>query len=245
MADTLPYERQAGESPEAFHAFRTYRDLGHDRSLTRVEAILRDEKRAREGSVIRVVSNDPGKAPARPQKSGKTGKWCREHRWVERCEAWDRYVDERLRLRNIDQIEKMALRQAQQAELVSNVLIRPAVALAELLQNPDKLADVAGVSDPMAPFAKLITADGMGPLWELTNEIAKRMPRLHEAERLARGVRVHDVKQGPTQGGTAVWEVEVYQPPREGGDIDFSQLAAEERPEWDGDRARGRHDEDE
>ncbi len=62
------WERQPGESPKAYRAFCTYRDLGIDRTLAKAAALL---------------GNDP--------------KWFEQlssrHKWVNRCKAYDQHID--------------------------------------------------------------------------------------------------------------------------------------------------------
>ncbi len=69
-----PWERQPGESEEAFDAFDVYAKMGRDRSIAKAAAGVRNS-------------------------SGKKGKdksllerWSSKHGWIVRAAAWDRHV---------------------------------------------------------------------------------------------------------------------------------------------------------
>ncbi len=64
MSEKPVYEKLETETPKAYEAFCAYRDMGSSRSLHRV----RDEE---------------GKS------HGTLEKWCRDHNWVKRVEAYD------------------------------------------------------------------------------------------------------------------------------------------------------------
>ena len=63
----LPWERQKGESAQAFAAFLAYLQMGADRSLSAVGQRL-------------------GKSKALMER------WSSANGWVERCRAWDNYL---------------------------------------------------------------------------------------------------------------------------------------------------------
>jgi len=222
------WERQPNESPEAFHAFTLYRDGGPKRSLDGVSRALRGEGQP---SALLLLGGKPASgAPNERRRSGRVSQWSRDWDWVERAAAWDSVVDTRVRERQLDDIERMARRQAQHAELMMSVLMRPVVELAQALQDPNRAVALA-----TAPI---------GDLYEMALDAAAKLPRVQEAERLARGVRVLDAKDKTTQGGTALWHVDIHQPPREGPEPDLQALDQPERPEWEGDARRGTDDED-
>jgi len=66
-----PWERQDGESAKAFEAFKIYRDMGPERSLSKLEQSFNGTK-------------------------SKTwlGEWSRNNGWVERVEAFDSWLDQ-------------------------------------------------------------------------------------------------------------------------------------------------------
>jgi hypothetical protein len=147
---------------------------------------------------------------------------------VERAAAWDDYLDARNREVQLDEITRMSKRHAEQIEVALGVVIQPLREFMKSLQDRDR-ADIRNEK-----AMKLL-----GPSLEAMRSI----PRLQDAERLARGVRIKDLKETSPQGGTAIWQVEVYQPPREGPEPGFSILQGGGREEWDGDKAY-RDDED-
>jgi hypothetical protein len=217
LADTHFDTRLASESTEAFHAFSIYRDLGLQRSLDEVSRRLDAEKR---GTGIRLVSAKEVRTKHR--KSGKIGFWSRKYQWVERAAAWDRVVDQRLREKQLDEIERMAKRQAQEAQVLSQVLMAPVLAFAAGLKDPNR--------------ARTLEKADMDKLLKMIFESAKAIPRVHKAERLARGIKVVDTdpvsNPGSTQGG-AEWRVTVYQPERKEPPPDLNAVDAALPEEWE------------
>ena len=67
-----PWDRQPGESPEAFEAFATYRDLAAFRSIA---AVVQKWHKSR--SLI--------------------ARWSAAHHWVQRVDAWDAWNDQEFR----------------------------------------------------------------------------------------------------------------------------------------------------
>jgi hypothetical protein len=115
----------------------------------------------------------------------------------------------------------MAKRHAEQIEVALGVAIQPLKEFMKSLQDRDR-ADLRN-EKPM----KLLTA---------SIEAMRNIPRLQDAERVARGVRVKDEHAGTPQGGTAIWYVETYQPPRDGPELDLAALYGRAAREWDGDK---------
>ena len=217
MADTLFDTRLASESTEAFHAFSIYRDLGLKRNLDEVSRRLDAEKR---GSGLRLVSAKDTRTKCR--KSGKIGLWSRKYHWVERAAAWDRIVDQRLREKQLDEIERMAKRQAQEAQVLSQVLMAPVVALANGLKDPNR--------------ARTLENADMDKLLEMSFESAKAIPRVHKAERLARGVKVVDtepVSKPASVQSPAEWRVTIHQPERKEPLPDLNAVNATAPEEWE------------
>ena len=239
------FERQAGETNEAFDAFCKYRDLGVGRrSLAEVTRMLRAEARERRGLSATLIlppefenptaDEQPAgytEATRRPKNSGnhsgQVGRWAKKYSWVERASAWDDHLDARNRERQLDEITKMAKRHAEQIEVALGVVIQPIREFMKSLQDRGR--------------ADMRTESSM-KLLDTSLEAMRTIPRLQEAERIARGVRVKSDSEGSPQGGDAVWEVVVYQPPRTEPAADFTRTDLTARREWDGDRVQDEDD---
>lgn len=85
-----PWERQEGETPKQFEAFVIYRDMGEERSLSKVSQQLNKSKQL-------------------------LGRWSVANNWVERCVSWDNEQDRILRQQQLKDIRKMRERHAQGA----------------------------------------------------------------------------------------------------------------------------------
>lgn len=80
--EPLPWERQRGESRQAFEAFALYRDLGSDRSYAKVAREL--------GKSLTLIQ-----------------RWGSRWDWVARAAAWDREQDRIRRETQLEAIKKM------------------------------------------------------------------------------------------------------------------------------------------
>ncbi len=95
MPDREPWERQPGETSKAYAAFCIYRNMGpRQRSLIETARCwYADKSRTRVGVIER---------------------WSAGHNWVERCKAYDEFIDEQRRQQALDEILEMAGRQARE-----------------------------------------------------------------------------------------------------------------------------------
>lgn len=89
-----PWDRRPRETPRAYGAFITYRDLGPTRSLRRLAA--RDSA----------------------QNLRQLQTWSSAHDWVDRCGSWDEHLDEERRLTLIEEAREMTRRQATIGQLM-------------------------------------------------------------------------------------------------------------------------------
>lgn len=82
-----PWERQPGESRQAFEAFTLYRDMGLKRSIRAVAAAL--------GKSATLLS-----------------RWSSRWQWPARAEAWDAVKDEEARIAQLEAVREMNKRHA-------------------------------------------------------------------------------------------------------------------------------------
>lgn len=80
-----PWERQKGESAQAFAAFLVYLQMGPDRSITKVVQELNKSR-----AII--------------------GRWSSDNSWVERCRAWDNHLQREARKAAVAEIRDMTRR---------------------------------------------------------------------------------------------------------------------------------------
>lgn len=90
------WERQPGEPLKAFKAFTIFRDMGDDRAVHKV----------REAGVRATANVLLG--------------WANQHRWVERANAFDRYLDRRRVAAHVAEVEAMARREVQAGQVLQH-----------------------------------------------------------------------------------------------------------------------------
>jgi hypothetical protein len=93
---TKPWDRLHNESAPAREAFLKYRDLGAQRSTTK-------------------VSRELGKSKPLMDR------WCRAHGWVERAKAWDAHLEELLQARVEAELDETAKRHIATARALQDV----------------------------------------------------------------------------------------------------------------------------
>ena len=126
-----PWERQEDESTKAYEAFCIYRDMGIQRSLSKVAEQL--------------------------QKSDTLmGRWSRTFDWVERAAQWDSEQDRVARQQQLDEIKKMRKRHA---TLAGAMLMKAAAALKELPEDEIKATDISRMVDVASKLERLSRGD--------------------------------------------------------------------------------------
>jgi hypothetical protein len=140
--DLRMWERQPGESRQAFEAFTLYRDLEAGRSLAKVGR--------RAGKDVSLME-----------------RWSSKWEWVTRAEAYDRYLDqqavENRQAAKVEMARRMTLVQAASSSACMQALSIPAIVLAERFQEPDGRKFLKEM--PIEKLHKLVTS-GMPALVE-------------------------------------------------------------------------------
>jgi hypothetical protein len=197
-------DKRRGEGAEAFQAFIIYRGLGARRTLRAAEEAW---KAGQSASGIRIVSKresvDGASLGRRKRASGRFSLWSRKYNWLARAAEWDKEVADYIAAQAKDQIEKMAARHASQAELSIDSLLRPIVAFAQAMRDPQR----------REAFENLSAVD----LFKLSVSACTVLPKMLSAEALSRGCTI--VAPGTVAGtspqGPALWNISVYAPRRE------------------------------
>lgn len=104
------WDRRKGESAKAFAAFRAYRDLGPDRSFSKLGRALGKTPQAFEPFSVR-------------------------NEWVRRCAAWDDEVDRRLQTATLRELEQMRARHIQASLTLQGVGLHELNKLVESVQR--------------------------------------------------------------------------------------------------------------
>uniref|UniRef100_A0AAU2UX43 Uncharacterized protein n=1 Tax=Streptomyces sp. NBC_00003 TaxID=2903608 RepID=A0AAU2UX43_9ACTN len=138
------WERQGGESVQAFEAFATYRDLGPVRSVTKVAREL-DKSRA------------------------LVGRWSRQFAWVMRATAYDREQDRLFLAEQAQARRDIARRHAKLAQAVQSKAVARLQALdprelspSDLLRYIQVAAEIERRAVGEAPVAGSVEDQGQG-----------------------------------------------------------------------------------
>ena len=103
--DFQPWDRQPGESPQAWAGFQIYRDMG---PAERSHAKVASEMGRRRNSI---------------------NKWSRKYQWVDRVTVWDKHCDQIKQEKQRKEIEEMAERHARIAVLAQTKVLQGLQAL--------------------------------------------------------------------------------------------------------------------
>lgn len=112
-----PWERQKGESAQAFEAFFLYLEMGASRSL-------------------RAVSQELGKSKT------LIDRWSRTYKWVERCRAWDNHLQYEAKKAAITEVRNMTKRHVTMAQQIQNAAMLALKELGSDMVNPKNFAAI-------------------------------------------------------------------------------------------------------
>ena len=131
--DIMPWERQDGETPKQFEAFALYRDMGEERSLSKVGKQL-------------------------SKSTQLMSRWSAANNWVERCTAWDREQDRIARQKQIRDIKNMRKRH----QGMANAMIQTAAkGLKHIMENPEDMKpnDIARLVEVASKLERISMGD--------------------------------------------------------------------------------------
>jgi hypothetical protein len=112
------WERQKGETTKAYAAFCAYRDYGLDRSIQKV---------------VKKYIEKPWSMPL-------LLRWSAKHNWIQRCVAFDSYMDKERQKEYLAQTLEISRRQAQGARRIQEIaLVRLSQLDPSTLSNQDLL----------------------------------------------------------------------------------------------------------
>jgi hypothetical protein len=129
VVDVEPFERQRGESGQAFGAFAAYRDLGPTRTVRRVAQEL--------SKSVTLIS-----------------RWSSKWRWVERVIAWDNRVDAEAREAVLAEVRAMHTRHAAAGRLALEKVMEALEQMEPATMTPRDIARVGDVFVRMERFAR-------------------------------------------------------------------------------------------
>lgn len=128
------WERQKGESAQAYEAFVIYRDLGLERSLSKVAQQL-DKSRT------------------------LMGRWSGDWNWVERCRAWDNAKDAEARRAALQKYKDMNARHVKIALQLQQKALK---AMEELPDDALSAKDIMTFIDKAISIEKMTRQDDAG-----------------------------------------------------------------------------------
>lgn len=117
LIGTNQWDQQPGETVKAFEAFRTYRDMGPTRTI------------------MKALKLNTGKENTR----GRYDVWSMQNDWVNRCNAYDRFMDQQYTNGVAKQVKDMAERHAAMASVFLNKVVQRLQTIDPNSLTPDQL----------------------------------------------------------------------------------------------------------
>lgn len=131
-----PWERQKGESAQAFEAFFLYLEMGADRS-------------------IRAVSHELGKSKT------LIDRWSRTHNWVERCRAWDNHIQHEAKKAAITEVRNMTKRHVTMAQQIQNAAMLALKEMGSNMVNPKNFAAIVKLATDLERSSLVSEVDAL------------------------------------------------------------------------------------
>lgn len=133
-----PWERQKGESARAFEAFLVYLQMGPDRSIQAVS-----HKLAKSIPLIK--------------------RWSSDNNWVERCRAWDNYLQQEAKKAAVAEVRRMNQRHAKMASAIQATAMQALQEMGTSMVDPKNFAAIVKLATDLERQS-------------LTAEVAENMP---------------------------------------------------------------------
>ena len=131
--EIMPWERQEDETPKQFEAFKVYRNMGEERSLSKVSKQL-------------------------SKSTALMARWSRSNNWVDRCVAWDNEQDRLLAIEQRKEIKKMRKRHADVASAMIATAVKGLKQIQEHMEDV-KPQDVARLVDVASKLERISRGD--------------------------------------------------------------------------------------
>lgn len=133
----LPWERQKGESAQAFAAFLVYLQMGADRSLSAVGQRL-------------------GKSRALMER------WSSANGWVERCRAWDNHLQREAKKAAAAEVRSMTRRHISIAQQIQGAAMQALKEMGSNMVNPKNFAAVVKFATDLERSSVIAEAEALG-----------------------------------------------------------------------------------
>lgn len=136
-----PWDRQKGEGARAFEAFLVYLQMGPERS-------------------VRAVAQKLSKSYT------LAGRWSSTYHWVERCRAWDNYLQQEAKKAAAAEVRNMNRRHAKMAAAIQGTAMQALQERGADMVNPNNFAAIVKLAaelERQSLTAELSEHDPSGP----------------------------------------------------------------------------------
>lgn len=135
MSNTKPWDRRENETTKAYEAFCIYRDMGRERSISKVAAKL-----SKSETLI--------------------GRWSYTHGWVDRAAQWDDEQDRIEReIAQKEQVKAIKDMRKRHADVAHAMILKAAKALQRIPEDEIKPQDISRMVDVAAKLERISRGD--------------------------------------------------------------------------------------